>query len=85
MIRYLITFSRSDFTLTTFDKFIKKFFDLATGNTDDVVVMASFTQFKHRLSTFEMVAFDQTGRFKLGQYTINGGQPDLFTIISKAR
>jgi hypothetical protein len=41
-----------------------------------MVVMVVGGEFVHRVPVVEIVAFDDAGGFKLGQYAINRGEPD---------
>lgn len=72
-----------EFTLALFDDFVIKLNNLAGFDANHVVVMFLSGEFKHGLPTFKMVAIHQTSRFKLGQYTINRGEANFFTIADE--
>ena len=46
-------------------------------------MVLTLIQFKHRLAALEMMAFDQTGGFELGQHPVNRRQSYLFTAIDQ--
>ncbi len=69
----------SNSSLSLLNDLIVKLFDPATLKANDVVVMIALIQLEYRLSTFEVMAFDQTSGLKLGQNTIDGRETHLLT------
>src|SRR3954447_6613975 len=53
--------------LTLFYFFVKKFFDPAAIQANQMVVVRAFIQFEHCFAGFEMIAMQQAGLFKLRQ------------------
>ena len=43
-----------DFSLTLFDSFVKEFFDAATVQADQVIVMTAFVELKDRLARLKI-------------------------------
>ena len=70
-------------TLALFDHFVIKLFDPATLHADDMIVVIALIEFVDRLTTVEMMPFDQPGRFELGQHSIDRGKTDLFPGIKQ--
>ena len=62
---------------------IIKLFHPATLQTYQMVVVVIARQFEYCLATFEMVAFEQAGLFKLGQHAVNRCQTDIFPSIEQ--
>jgi hypothetical protein len=83
VIRQFIAKSGGNVLLMLFYDFIDELIDPATFHTQDMVVVVTLVQLKNRMPPLEMVAFDQAGRFKLGQYPVNRGQPDVFTHVQE--
>ena len=74
-----------DFDLTFLDFGVIKFLHPAALQADQVVVVSAAGKFKHRLATFEMVALEQSGLFKLGKYPIHGGKTDVLALTDQVR
>ena len=66
-----------DGVLALLDYLIAELLDPAAVYADDMIMVPALIEFEHRLSTLEIMAFDQTGGFKLGQYPVDRGQADL--------
>lgn len=67
----------SRLTLAFLDFFIAELLHQPALQADNVVMMVAVIQFKHRLVGFKMVAYQQSGLFKLRQYAVNRGQPHV--------
>ena len=78
-----ITLVLGNLGLLSFDDFIDEFFDLATADTDDMVVVAFPVELEHGLPAFEMMTGHQSGGFKLGQYAIDRREADFFAIVAQ--
>lgn len=83
MIGNLVTLAIGDLGLLAFDDFIDKLFDLATANTNDMVMMTFPVQLEYSLTTFEMMTCYQAGGLELGQNTVYRGQTDLFAVVTQ--
>jgi hypothetical protein len=79
VIRQFVAQAGGNILLMLFYDFIDELIDPATLYTQDMIVVVTLVQLKNRMPPLEMVAFDQAGRFKLGQYPVNRGQADVFT------
>jgi hypothetical protein len=66
--------------LAMFNDFVLEFFDVATLDANEVVMMIASVEFEDRVATLKMVSDDETGCFKLRQNPIDGRKPNLFTI-----
>jgi len=71
------------FVLTSLDEVIAEFFDSATLDAYDVVVVFAAVQLENRVSTFEMMAFDQACGLELCQDSVNCSQADFFTLAEQ--
>lgn len=71
MVGHVPTGVRSDFFLPRLDDIIDELGDLAALDADHVVMVLTFIELEHRLSTFEIEAIDQTGSLELGQDAID--------------
>ena len=80
MISDLKTLFRGNFTLTFFNTFIDKFFNFATANTHNMIMVCASIEFKHRVSAVQLMSLHQPGAFPLGSYTINCGQANFFIV-----
>ena len=72
-----------DFALQTFDFLVHEFDDFAGFNAHHVIVMLAFVHLENRMTAFKIVAFDEPGRLKLGQYAINRCQADVFAYAEQ--
>ena len=72
-----------DFILAQFDAFIDEFIDLAATGADQVIVVLALVQLEDRLGNFKVVAFEQTGLFKLGQHPIHRGEADIVIALER--
>ena len=72
-----------DFFLAPFYFFVEKFFDPATIDADQVVVVLSGLDFKHGLAGLEMVAFKEAGLLELGQNAIYRRQSDIDVLAQQ--
>ena len=68
---------RGNFMLPLFDFGIDKFLNPATLQAQNMIMMIALIQLENRLPAFEMVSFDQAGRFKLRQHPVNRRQADF--------
>lgn len=84
MIGHVESPGLGDFLLASFDVIIAEFFHPATAHAYDVIMMVAMIQFKDRLVALEVVPFDQSRRFKLGQNTVNRSQANLSTFLYEA-
>lgn len=84
MIGHFEAFGGRDFFLTLLDGDVAEFLNPTTADTDDVIVMFTLIQFKYGLIAFEVMPFDQTCRFKLGQNPVDGSQSDVSTFLNQA-
>ena len=83
MIGNLVTLAIGDLGLLAFDDLIDKLFDLATANTNDMVMMAFPVQLEYSLTTFEMMTCYQAGGLELGQNTVYRGKTNFFSVITQ--
>lgn len=67
--------------LAFFNLGVEKFFHFSALQADQMVVVFAMIEFKHRLVAIEMVAHQQAGLFKLCQYAVHRGQPDVLTFV----
>lgn len=75
--------SGRDLLLPLFDRGIVKFFHMTAGHTDQMVVMAAFTQFKNRFARFEVITCEQSGLLKLGQYSVDRSQANILPFFNE--
>tara|TARA_B100000519_G_C13980649_1_gene314432 strand:+ start:260 stop:622 length:363 start_codon:yes stop_codon:yes gene_type:complete len=80
MIRQLETGSIRNLTLAFFDTLVCKLLDNTALHAHQMVVVLGFGNLKHGVTTFKMVAFNQSSVLKLGQHPVNGANPDLVII-----
>ena len=69
-------------TLTLFNGFIDKLFNLTALHADNMIMVLALIHFEDGMPTLKMVAGNQTGAFKLGQYPVDRGQTNLFTTFA---
>ena len=72
-----------DFNLTLLDFGIVKFFDPATLQAYQMVVMRGACKLKNCFATFKMVALKQSCLFELCQYPIDGGKTDILAFTNQ--
>ena len=72
-----------DFNLTLLDFGIVKFFDPATLQAHQMVVMSGACKLKNCFATFKMVALKQSRLFELRQYAIDGGKTDILAFTNQ--
>ncbi|MFM2036755.1 MAG: hypothetical protein RL459_2020 [Pseudomonadota bacterium] len=63
--------------LTFLDFSVKKFLDSPAIQANKVVMMLAFVELINRLAAFKMAALQNASLFELGEYTVNGCQPDI--------
>lgn len=73
----------SNIFLPPFDLLIMELLNQAAFNANQMIVMIIARELEHRVPTFEMMAYHQSSRLKLGQNPINSGQPDFFIILKQ--
>lgn len=83
MIGNLVALAFGDLGLLAFDDFVDKLFDLAAGNTYNMVMMTFPVELEYGLTTLEMMTCYQAGGLKLGQNTVYGGKTDLFSLVTQ--
>ena len=83
MLGQFETEPQRDRLLPPLDFLIAEFLDPPAFQTHDMIVVLALIQFKNRMAAFKMMASDQSRRFELGQYPINGRQPDLLAGIDQ--
>ena len=66
---------------TLFNNRVLEFSNTSCFQANNVVMIVAIVQFKYGLTTIKMMARNQTRRFELGQYPINGGQADFITVF----
>ncbi len=66
-----------DRMLAQFNFFIEEFFDQATVEADQMVVVRALVQFKNGLAGLEMIPVQQAGLLELRQDAIYRGQADI--------
>ena len=72
-----------DAGLAFFNFLVEEFFHLAALQAYQMIMMSTTVQFEHRFSAFKMMAFQQSGLFKLGEYPIHCCQANVFTFIQQ--
>lgn len=72
-----------DFNLTLLDFGIVKFFDPATLQAYQMVVMSGACKLKNCFAAFKMVALKQSRLFELCQYPIDGGKTDVLAFTNQ--
>ena len=77
MVDNIKTVILRNFHLTLLDFGVEELFDLATIQTDQMVVMRTFIELKDSFASLEMITLQQSGLLELGQHTIDGGQTDI--------
>ena len=69
-----------DFILALFDFRVIKLLYPAALQTNQMVVMMPFIQFKRGLARLEMMALQQTRLLKLGQHPVHRGQANIHVV-----
>lgn len=77
VVVYLVTPVLGDAVLSFLDLRVKELFDPATLQTDQMIVMLTFVQFKDGLTRVEMVAMEQACLLELGKHPIDRGKTDI--------
>lgn len=77
------TFGARDVGLALFDLRVKKLFNPAAVQTDQMVMMLPFVQLINRLVAFKMAASQNVGLLKLRQHPINGGQRHIGVLLQQ--
>lgn len=72
-----------NFLLLCFDALINKLGHAPTFNAHHVIVVRFIIQLKDCACTFEFIADNEPGIFKLGQYTVDRRQPDVLLLLEK--
>ena len=81
MVGYFKSFGVGNVVLAFFNFSIKKFFDPAAVQTNQVVMVLAFIEFIDRFAALKLTARQQPGLLKLQQYPVNGGQTNVGTFI----
>jgi hypothetical protein len=66
MVSHFVTQPFRDVLLARFDGLINKLIDLATLDTQNMVMVTALVELEDRMPPFEMVPCYQAGRFELG-------------------
>jgi len=72
-----------DLVLPGFDFGVVELFHPAAIDTNQMVVVFAAIDFEHGLAAFEIVPFQQAGLLELGQYAVDGGEPDIDIFIDQ--
>ena len=70
-------------TLPFFNFLVEKLYHLTRFHTDHVIVVIPPGHFKNRMPTLKIMPDDKACGLKLGQYTVNGRQTDIFTRLQQ--
>ena len=76
----LVAALAGDAVLPLLDFRVVEFFNLATLQADEVVVMMAFVELEDGLAGFKVMAFEQAGLLELGEDAVNGGQADVHVL-----
>lgn len=69
----------SNLALMLLDHFIVELFDMSAMDADNMVMVFALIQLEHRLTTLEVMPFDQPRRLELGQHAVDCRQTDFLT------
>ena len=69
--------------LALLDFGVVKLFHLAAVQADNVVVVLALVEFVDRLAAFKLAARQDAGLFKLGEYTVDGGQAHIRALLQQ--
>lgn len=77
--------------LTLFNFLVTKFFNMATLQADNMIMVTALVQLKYRFAAFKMVTNKQAGLLKLGKHPINcrqayiliGGDQNFIDILGR--
>jgi len=83
MLMYGKSAFAGNLNLTLLDFSVIKFFHSAALQANQMVMMGVAGQLKHCLAAFKMVALEQPGLFKLGQYPVDRGQTDIIAFADE--
>jgi hypothetical protein len=83
MIAYLELVFRRDCVLLLFDRRVDELFYLAAVQTNDVIMMLAFVQFKYGCHSFEVMPGDQSSGLKLRQHPINRRQTNVLMRLQQ--
>src|SRR6185312_10980538 len=83
MLMYGKSAFAGNLNLTLLDFSVIKFFHPAALQADQMVMMSVAGKLKHCLAAFKMVALEQPGLFKLGQYPVDRGQTDIIAFADE--
>lgn len=67
-----------NFFLARLDCGVIKLFQMATLQTNNMVMVFAEIQFENGFPAFEIVALQNARQFKLGQHTVNRGEAHVF-------
>ncbi len=70
-------------TLPILDPGVKKFLDLTTVQTDQMIVVISLVELENRLAGFKMASQQNPGLFKLGEHPVDRGQPNVDRVAEQ--
>jgi hypothetical protein len=70
-----------DRDLPPLDLRIVEFLDVPALYAHEVVMVSALVQFKHRLSTLEVMAHEEPCLLELGQYPVDGGEPRFSAFL----
>jgi len=85
MVGHFIAQLAGDRPLALFDGLVDEFIHPAAFQADDVVMVATLVELEYGMSALEVVTLDNTGRFELGQYAVNGSQADILAFLEQRR
>lgn len=63
---------------------VMELFHSSALDADQVVVMVAAVELENGIGPFEVMSYHQSGRFKLSQDAIDGGETDFFSLIDQS-
>lgn len=81
MVRHGETVLFGNDMLTLLDGFVEEFFDGATPDAQQMVMMIAIVQLEYRLNPLEIMPIDDPGRLELRQYPVYGSDANLFACL----
>jgi hypothetical protein len=67
------------FALALFDRTVTELKYLSAANTNHMIVMPAMVDLKYRTTNFEVMTDNETGRFELGEHTVDRGKTYFLT------
>lgn len=64
--------------LARFNGAVVELFNVTALQADDVIMVFAMIEFEYGFAAFKMVAHQQAGVLKLGEYAVDRGQTDIF-------